>query len=106
MRGGSDDETSMDIEFSDDALDRLEIDLQFTGGYPQEVVRAYRRRLQFMRSAQDERDLYAFRSWRFKKLMGDRSHQRSIRLNDRWRLVVEIKQAKPKNIIVIVSIDD
>lgn len=96
----------MDIEFSDDALDRLEIDLQFTGGYPQEVVRAYRRRLQFMRSAQDERDLYAFRSWRFKKLMGDRSHQRSIRLNDRWRLVVEIKQAKPKNIIVIVSIDD
>ncbi len=96
----------MDIEFLDDALDRLEIELQFTGGYPQEVVRAYRRRLQFVRSAQDERDLYAFRSWRFKKLMGDRSHQRSIRLNDRWRLVVEIKQAKPKNIIVIVSIED
>ena len=50
----------MDIEFLDDALDRLEIELQFTGGYPQEVVRAYRRRLQFVRSAQDERDLYAF----------------------------------------------
>ncbi|MCH8878300.1 MAG: type II toxin-antitoxin system RelE/ParE family toxin [Planctomycetes bacterium] len=96
----------MDIEFLDDALDRLEVDPQFTGGYPPEVVRAYRKRLQLIHNAEDERDLYAFRSWRFKKLMGDRSHQRSIRLNDRWRLVVEIKQAKPKNIIVIVSIED
>ena len=96
----------MDIEFLDDALDRLEVDPQFTGEYPQEVIRAYRRRLQVIRSAQDERDLYAFRSWRFKKLRGDRSHQRSIRLNDRWRLVVEIKQTKPKNIMVIVSIED
>lgn len=96
----------MDIEFCNDVLDRLEIEEGFTGGYPSEIVRAYRRKLQAIRAADDERDLYAFTSWRFKKLRGERSHQRSIRLNDQWRLVVEIKQASPKNIIVIVSIED
>lgn len=96
----------MEIEFSNDTLNRLETEKGLTGGYPREIVRAYRRRLQAMRAASDERDLYAFASWRFKKLHGGRSHQRSIRLNDQWRLVVEVKQASPKNIIVVVSIED
>ncbi|MCH8853026.1 MAG: type II toxin-antitoxin system RelE/ParE family toxin [Planctomycetes bacterium] len=96
----------MEIEFFDDVLDRLETEEEVTGGYPREIVRAYRRRLQAIRAADDERDLYVFASWRFKKLHGERSHQRSIRLNDQWRLVVEIKPATPKNIMVIVSIED
>lgn len=96
----------MDIEFLDETLDRLEVDPQFSGGYAREVVAAYRRRLQAIRAAVDERDLYAFSSWRFKKLKGDRSHQRSIRLNDQWRLIVEVKPSSPKNILVIISIED
>lgn len=96
----------MDIEFSNDVLNRLETEEGLTGGYPPEIVRAYRRRLQAIRAASDERDLYAFASWRFKRLHGERSHQRSIRLNDQWRLVVEIKKASPKNTIVVVSIED
>lgn len=96
----------MEIEFFNDALDRLEIEAGFTGGYPREIVRAYRKKLQAIRAAEDERDLYTFASWRFKKLRGERSHQRSIRLNDQWRLVVELKPANPKNILVIVSIED
>ena len=96
----------MDIEFINDLLDRLETEHGLTGGFPSEIVRIYRRRLQAIRAADDERDLYAFGSWRFKKLRGERSHQRSIRLNNQWRLVVEIKQAAPKNIMVIVSIED
>ena len=96
----------MNIEFLDEALDRLEVDREFSGGYARELVAAYRRKLQAMRAAVDERDLYAHSSWRFKKLKGDRSHQRSIRLNDQWRLIVEVRQASPKNILVIVSIED
>jgi len=96
----------MDIEFLDDVLDRLEIEAGFDGGYAREVVAAYRRRVQGIRAAVDERDLYEMRSWRFKKLKGDRGHQRSIRLNDQWRLIVEIKKAEPKNIVVIVAIED
>ena len=96
----------MHVEFQDDDLDRLETDATFTAGFPPEIVRAYRRRLQAIRSAVDERDLYAFRSWRFKKLLGGRSHQRSIRLNDQWRMIVEIKEATPSNIMLIVGIED
>ena len=96
----------MDVRFRDEALDRLETDPNFTGGFPAAVVRRYRMRLQAIRSAVDERDLYAFSSWRFKKMQGDRSHQRSIRLNDQWRLIVQIEKAKPSNVIVIVSVED
>ncbi len=96
----------MQVEFRDDDLDRLETDPRFTGGLSREVVRAYRMRMQAIRDAADERDLYALASWRFKKLRGNRSHQRSIRLNDQWRLIVEIMHSKPSNVIVIVAIED
>lgn len=95
----------MQVEFRDADLDRLETDPEFTGGYPREVIEVYRRRMQAIRDAVDERDLYVFRSWRFKKLQGDRLHQRSIRLNRQWRLVVEIRKASPTNVMVIVSIE-
>ena len=96
----------MEVEFQDDVLDRLETDTTFGARLPPEIVRVYRRRMQAIRAAIDERDLYVFASWRFKKLHGDRAHQRSIRLNDRWRLIVEIKEARPSNVVLIVSIED
>lgn len=96
----------MQVEFRDNDLDRLETDAGFAGGLPPEVVRAYRMRMQAIRSAVDERDLYAFSSWRFKKMRGSRSNQRSIRLNDQWRLIVEIKKLRPSNVMVIVAIED
>ncbi|MBX6316083.1 MAG: type II toxin-antitoxin system RelE/ParE family toxin [Isosphaeraceae bacterium] len=43
---------------------------------------------------------------RFEKLKGNRSHQRSMRLNRQWRLIVEIKASNPRNIIVVVGIED
>lgn len=96
----------MQVEFQNDDLDRLEVDGSFTDGFPADVVRAFRRRMQAIRDAVDERDLYVFASWRFKKLHGNRSHQRSIRLNDQWRLIVEIKSSRPSNVMLIVSIED
>ena len=96
----------MEIKFRNADLDRLEIDPGFTCGFPPEAVAAYRRRLQVIRSAKDERDLRAFKSWRYKKMRGDRSHQRSIRLNDQWRLVVEIKASHPSSLVLIASIED
>lgn len=97
---------TMLVEFQDHDLDRLETDAAFAAGFPTEIVRAYRRRLQAIRAAVDERDLYVFASWRFKKLRGDRSHQRSIRLNDQWRLIVEIIEARPSNVMLIIGIED
>jgi len=96
----------MDVEFSDRNLDRLETDPDFTGGRSDAIVRAFRRRMQFIRAAQDERAFYAMRSLHFEKLKGNRSGQYSMRLNDQWRLILEIKSANPKNVIVIVAIED
>lgn len=96
----------MEIEFSNHDLDRLETDSNFNAGHSQDVVRGYRKRLRSIRAALDERDLYAVRGNRFKKLKGDRAHQHSIRINDQWRLIVEIRSSTPKNVVHIISIED
>lgn len=96
----------MDVTFADDDLDRLETDPLYDAGCSQAVVRAFRMRMQAIRAAEDERVFYQLKSWRFEKLKGERSHQRSIRLNDQWRLIVEIEKAQPKNTVVIVAIED
>lgn len=96
----------MEVEFSDDELDRLETSPDFNAGHSEAIVNAYRKRLQFIRAAVDERAFYPMRSLNFEKLKGNRSHQHSMRLNDQWRLILEIRKGKPKNTIVIVAIED
>lgn len=96
----------MDVEFDDDDLDRLETDTQFTAGYAQEIVRAYRMRLQQIRAFADERDFYALKSLHFEKLAGDREGQSSIRLNKKWRLIVQIRGSHPCKVVGIIEIAD
>lgn len=96
----------MDVEHRSADLDRLETDPSFNNGMAENLVRAYRKRMQFIRSAVDERAFFAMRSLNFEKLKGNRSHQHSMRLNDQWRLILEIKKGTPKNIIAVVAIED
>ncbi|WP_435750831.1 type II toxin-antitoxin system RelE/ParE family toxin [Thauera sp. AutoDN2] len=96
----------MEVEFDDDDLDRLETDAQFTAGLSQEVVSAYRKRMQQIRSFLDERDFYALKSLHFEKLKGDREGQHSIRLNKKWRLVLEIRGNHPCKVVGIIEIVD
>lgn len=96
----------MEARFRDEALDRLETDRNYSAGFDRAIVKAYRKRMQAIRDAVDERDLYAFKSWKFEKLKGQRSHQRSIRLNNQWRLIVEIAEGESANVMIIVSIED
>lgn len=96
----------MEVEFDDDGLDRLETDAQFTAGLSQEVVSAYRKRMQQIRSFLDERDFYALKSLHFEKLKGDREGQHSIRLNKKWRLVLEIRGNHPCKVVGIIEIVD
>src|SRR5690348_100778 len=96
----------MEVEFSDDDLNRLETTPGFNAGHAEAIVKAYRKRLQFIRAAIDERAFYSMRSLNFEKLKGDRSHQYSMRLNDQWRLILLIKKGNPKNTVVVVAIED
>ena len=96
----------MDVEFDDEDLDRLEVDAQFTAGFSQEVVSAYRKRMQQIRAFRDERDFYHVRSLNFEKLKGDREGQNSVRLNRQWRLILEIRGSHPCKIVGIIEIVD
>lgn len=96
----------MDVQFAGDDLDRLETDPTFDMGLSQAIVKAYRKRLQGIRAAVDERDFYAMKSWRFEKLAGQRSHQRSIRLNDQFRVILELVEEGRNKSVLVVSVED
>lgn len=96
----------MEVRFQDERLDRLEIDPTYDAGFPQAVVTVYRKRIQLIRQAPDERDFYALKSLHFEKLKGKRAHQHSMRLNKQWRLVIEFEGVAPNKIVAVISIED
>jgi proteic killer suppression protein len=49
----------MDVSFQDPSLDRLETDPSFNAGFGDAVVKAFRKRMQQIRAASDERTFYA-----------------------------------------------
>jgi len=95
----------MKVSFRSRKLESLEME-PGDAGYPADVVKAFRRRMQYIRAAADERDLRAMKSMRFEKLKGARSHQHSIRLNDQWRLIFELEESGQSRTLVIVDIED
>jgi proteic killer suppression protein len=97
---------SLDIEFADEDLARLETDISFEAGLPNGVAKAFRKRMAFIRAARDERDFYSMKSLHYEKLKGNRQHQHSMRLNDQWRLVLEIVAKSSNKTIIIISIED
>ena len=96
----------MKVRFASGPLERLETDPGFTGGHSADVVRLYRKRMNLIRQAVDERDLYALKSLHFEKLKGARSEERSIRLNDQWRLILKFEGQGSSKTVVIISIED
>jgi proteic killer suppression protein len=97
---------SMEVKFIDASLDRLETDAKYDGGFPAEIVKVFRHRIQIIRAAADERVFYQLKSLQFEKLKGNRSHQHSMRLNDQWRLITEFEGEAPKKCVVMIGIED
>ena len=63
--------------------------------------------MQTIRSAQDERDFYKLKSLHFEKLRGANHGERSMRLNNQYRLIVRIEEeSEEKKTVVIVNITD
>lgn len=91
----------MEVEFEDDDLERMECEPDFTGGFAKDVVRGFRKAMGAIRAAVDSRDLYNG-GMRTEKLKGARSHEHSIRINNQWRLIVEIDGKSIK----IIKIED
>ena len=96
----------MGVRFEDPSLERREVDPKYTAGLDAALVKAFRKRLQFIRAALDERAFYAMKSLHYEKLKGDLAGQRSMRLNDQWRLILRLEEDDTGKLVVIVSIAD
>lgn len=95
-----------DVIHKDERLKLLEADPTFDGGYPAEIVKSFRKRMQQIRAAVDERDFYNLKSLRFEKLKGNRKNQHSIRLNDQWRIILEFKKGSHGKTVIVVGVED
>jgi proteic killer suppression protein len=96
----------MEIIFENDSLKKLEEDVTYDADFERAVVKSYRMRIQFIRSAQDERDFYSMKSLHYEKLIGDLQGYYSMRLNKQWRLLLKIRKENSENLVLVVSIRD
>lgn len=96
----------MDIKFEDDDLDRLEVDANFDAGHAPGVVRSYRKCLNMIRNAPDERVFRSSKGLHFEKLKGNRQDQHSMRLNNQFRLILRIEGKSTRKTVIIVGIED
>jgi proteic killer suppression protein len=96
----------MEVDFANGELERLETDPAYSAGLSQALVKVFRKRMQQIRAAVDERDFYALKSLHFEKLSAARRHQHSMRLNDQYRLIVELQGEGSNKVVRIVGIED
>lgn len=97
---------AFEVVHRDESLERLERDVKYAAGYSTALVRAFRKLMWFIRNATDERDLREKKSLHFEKLKGSREHQYSMRLNDQWRLIIEIEGKGTNKTLVVIGIED
>ena len=71
-----------------------------------EVVRGFLKVMARIRAATDERDLRAQVALNYEPLLGPRQGQNSLRINKKWRLIVERQQAPDGTCLLIVDIED
>lgn len=80
----------MKVRYADDELSLIETDQAHKLQLPVLVVKLARRRIRVLRQCYDERDIRAMSSFHYEKLIGKRKGQRSIRINDQWRLILRV----------------
>lgn len=94
------------MEFHDEELRRLAVDASFAPPkWDRDLIKAYRKKIQLIDAAEDERDLRATRSLHLEKLHGGREGTSSIRLNDKMRLILSFKTEAERVAVILQVID-
>ncbi len=98
---------SLHFEFKKKKLEALYTEEKNAHKYPG-VVDDFFEVMAIIDAAVDERDLYAQKGLRFEKLQGKRGKegQRSLRLNDQWRLIVRLDEDEQGHFLTIIDIED
>jgi toxin HigB-1 len=96
----------MEVVFADPALALIETDRAGAVRLPVAVIKSARRKLTAIRAAIDDRSLRNWKSLHYEKLVGDREGQRSIRLNDQYRLVFTLDENTAPQRVTVLAIED
>lgn len=96
----------MEVYFSDPRLALIETNDAARTKLPIAVIKSARRKFTVIRAATDERTLRDWKSLHYEKLQGEMEGYRSIRLNDKFRMVFAIDTATTPNAVTIISIED
>lgn len=97
----------MQLKFEDEELESLAYQLDFrVPRWPPDVTRSYRRVVNLIANAVDERDLRSLKGLRLEKLKGKRAGTSSVRINDQHRLVLRFEKANPGTVVVIIEAVD
>ena len=98
----------MRFRFASKQLEKFYTTGQHSQKYKPEVVEAFFEVMQIIGAARDSRDLYALKSLRFEKLVGKRGkdEQRSLRLNDQYRLIVRLERDGEGHYVLIIELCD
>ncbi len=75
-------------------------------GLPIPVIRSCQNKMIVIDAAPDERTLRNWKSLHYEKLRGEREGQRSIRLNDQWRLVFILDETTSPPTVEVLAVED
>ncbi len=96
----------MEIEFREKRLALIETDRAAETKFPVALINALRNKLIVLRAAPDERTLRNWKSLHYEKMVGRKGSQRSIRINNQWRLVFTIETTQRPNRITVLGVED
>lgn len=97
----------MHIDFRDDELRSMATDSTYRSRrWGPEVVRAYRKTIQTLIAATDERDLRNLRSLHLEQLKGDRRGTSSIRVNKQFRLIITFHTGHSGRTVAVIEMVD
>lgn len=96
----------MRVDYRDEVLRRLAEEPDYAPRtWGRDVIKSYRKKVQLIIAAKDERDLYAMRGLRLEQLKGDRDGQSSIRLNDQFRLILTFVTDGDRVAVILEIVD-
>ena len=94
----------MDFIFASRKLERLYTHNEGASKFPAETVKLFRRRVRHIEAARDARDLRIPPGVHYERLSGNCAGKSSLRLNDRWRLILPEEGTRAGKRIVIREI--
>ncbi len=91
----------MEIEFKDKALALVETDRAPETRLSIALIASLRNKLRFLRNAPDERSIRNWKSLHYEKMEKD---ERSIRINDQFRLIFTLDTETNQNKITVLRV--